>query len=494
MDQSEGGGVVQNRMTLAYDAVIYNSGAVDVDEPAGFAVLHYDNTPSPIADEETLIGGSEGIFGDLFSMNSFQSPLDYITSLRYGGNSINPYNNLGNQAPYGYNSPNYYGATQYPYSVSGLQNYGFGNSRATNGLVTAGIGIAGNLISNVLKNVFSPGSSRADRYNAEQTGVATPTNPSGSANSATDNGTGTTANGNSPETQARNAEKVANAEATLTKTQNDLAAAQNAEKDATAKFNDSTAKAAEQQKTIDAAQGKIDTAEQTKTEANAEIDRLNSKQAELDGKLANGEITLDQYNRQTQTTNQVKQTYQDQINESDKTIADSQKSINEATVLKSNYQNSADQAFADATDARQQVSQLDQKQISDAKALDEAEQQQTASQTTPPNDVYSNNNSSSGMGAGIAAERSLNESSQFGDNEVGSRGDRGSGDATGSVGDNQQQMQDAAYYDQGNLATQTNDAQVDAASSDQGGGSYSDNGDPGYQGDVVAGYDTPGFV
>jgi len=86
------------------------------------------------------------------------------------------------------------------------------------------------------------------------------------------------------------------------------------------------------------------------------------------------------------------------------------------------------------------------------------------------------------------------ESSQFNGGEMGSRGDRGSGEPLGSVGENQQMIDDAAAYDQGNLATSTNDTQADAAAYDQGSGSVSDYGEPAYQGDVVSGYDSTGFV
>jgi hypothetical protein len=549
MDQSDGAGIVENKMTLAYDAVIYNSGMVDVDDPAGFAVLHYDNTPSPIASDETLINGMEGIFGDLFSLNSFGSMFS-----NRGGNGINYYDNIGNRSPYGYGTPDFYGNGNgyYPYSTSGFQNYGFGNTNLKTGLVVAGIGIAGNLVGNVLKNVFSPSASKSDANNAAQTGVATPDNPSGAAKSANNNGGDKAAVETAKEQQAT-------AEAKLIKTQDELAAAQKTEKEATDKFNDSTAKAGEQQKTIDAAQGKIDEAEASKAEANSEIDRLNRKQADLDGKLANGEISLETYNRQTQITNQVKDTFQEQANNADKTISDSQKSINEATILKSNYQNSADEAFNAVTDARQQAAKLDQQQIADAKALDAAEQGVAAAQNAPSTDAYatggSDNGSSnaanvdttstsiydpeSGMSypnpnyspdssraGGFAAERSVGlgaeqgppmpsygrqsegamteynrrssesyiESSQFNGGSYGSREDRGTGDAVNSVGENQQMIDDAASYDQGNLATETNDTQYDAASYDQGSGSISDYGEPSYQGDVVSGYDSTGFI
>jgi hypothetical protein len=391
LDYAESAGIVENKMTLAYDAVIYNSGAVDVDDPTGFAVLHYDNTPSPIASEEVLQNGMDGIFGDLFSLNSFASPLSYLNNIRGGGIgkwTINP-DNYGNQMPYGYGTPDFYGSTAYsPYAVGGLQNYNFGGRPTLTGaLIGAGVGLAANFAGNILKGFNSKAgadeksAALAEKYN----GVASPGN--GSAGAARAEQVKTLAN------------NTATAEAKLVETQNKLAETQKAEKEATDKFNDSTAKVAEQQKTIDTAQGKIDDAEASKAEANSEIDRLNRKQADLDGKLANGEITLDQYNRQTQITNQVKETYQDQANKADSTISESQKEINQATVLKANYQNSADEAFNNVTEARQEATKLDQQQIQDAKALDAAEQTQAAG---PPPLV-----DNAGFAAGRDAERSV---------------------------------------------------------------------------------------
>jgi len=191
MNQSEGGGIVENRMTLAYEAVIYNSGSIDVDDPAGFALLHYDQTPSPIVNEEVLQHGMSGIFGDVFSLNSFASPLSYLANL---GKMASPYLNTGNQQSFGYGTPSFYGSTgMSPYSVGGLQNYGFGRTSgtgiSTNTLLTAaGIGIAGNVVGNVLKNVFSPSGQRVDMNNASKYGVSTPDNPSGQAAAATANG------------------------------------------------------------------------------------------------------------------------------------------------------------------------------------------------------------------------------------------------------------------------------------------------------------------
>jgi len=156
MSQSEGAGIVENKMTLAYDAVIYNSGIVDAnaEDPAGFAVLHYDNVPSPIVNEEILQTGIEGIFGDLFGLSSFSGPNTYLSST-----SINPYQNLGNQAAYGFGTPSYYGNQGGYGYAGGLPGYGFSSNSLSTGLTVAGIGLAANGIGAAVKGIgdfFSP--------------------------------------------------------------------------------------------------------------------------------------------------------------------------------------------------------------------------------------------------------------------------------------------------------------------------------------------------
>jgi hypothetical protein len=200
MSQSEGAGIVENKMTLAYDAVIYNSGVVDAnaEDPAGFAVLHYDNVPSPIVNEEILQSGIEGIFGDLFSLSSFSGPNTYLSST-----SINPYQNLGNQAAYGFGTPSYYGNQGYYPSAGGLSNYGFGSNNLSTALTVAGVGLAVNGIGaaiNGIGNFFSPNTqapvtqdNSTSSANAQQTsainqnfsGVTDP-NSNGASTSAAD--------------------------------------------------------------------------------------------------------------------------------------------------------------------------------------------------------------------------------------------------------------------------------------------------------------------
>ena len=168
LDYSEGNGVVENKMTLAYDAVIYNSGVVQTDDPAGFAVLHYDKSPSPIVGPEMLKNGMAGIFGDLFSLNAFGGGL--VGGL-IGGvlGGLSSYTNTGNRTPFGYGQQNFFNPqTPYtPYSTSGFQQYGFGAGNAqiglTGALAIAGVGIAANVVGNVISGVGSLFASSDDK-------------------------------------------------------------------------------------------------------------------------------------------------------------------------------------------------------------------------------------------------------------------------------------------------------------------------------------------
>ena len=163
VDQSSGNGILENKMTLAYDAVIYNTGRVQEDEPAGFAVLHYDRIPSPIAGAENIQNMMEGIFGDDFSLNSFGGGglagglvgglLGGLVKGLAGGAS--PYTNTGNRMPYGYGQPSFLNGGM-SNSMSGLQQYGFGGGAVPLAALTvAGVGLAVNTVGNVISGVGS---------------------------------------------------------------------------------------------------------------------------------------------------------------------------------------------------------------------------------------------------------------------------------------------------------------------------------------------------
>ena len=159
VDQSSGNGILENKMTIAYDAVIYNSGVVEADDPAGFAVLHYDHTPSPIVGEETLINGMAGIFGDDFSLNGFGGGLigGLVGGLVQGlVGGISPYTNTGNRSPYGYGQPSFLGGGGRIGSRSGFQQYGLGGGAVQlASLTVAGVGMAASAVGNVVGGIGS---------------------------------------------------------------------------------------------------------------------------------------------------------------------------------------------------------------------------------------------------------------------------------------------------------------------------------------------------
>ena len=75
VDSADGSGLMQNQMTVAYEAVWYVRGKVGVDNPKGFAdPSHYDTTPSPAS---LLGGGALGLGG---AIGTGISLYDFITN------------------------------------------------------------------------------------------------------------------------------------------------------------------------------------------------------------------------------------------------------------------------------------------------------------------------------------------------------------------------------------------------------------------------------
>jgi len=60
LDNSEGAGTTENSMSVAYEAVIYGTGAVSQGNPKGFGTEYYDKSPSPLS---LLGGGTKSLFG-----------------------------------------------------------------------------------------------------------------------------------------------------------------------------------------------------------------------------------------------------------------------------------------------------------------------------------------------------------------------------------------------------------------------------------------------
>jgi len=60
VDQTQGNKLSESKMSLNYEAVFYGVGQVKKDSPTGFAVFHYDNSPSPLS---LAGGGNNSLFG-----------------------------------------------------------------------------------------------------------------------------------------------------------------------------------------------------------------------------------------------------------------------------------------------------------------------------------------------------------------------------------------------------------------------------------------------
>lgn len=92
VDQSQTS-LLENKMTINYETVLYGTGQVRADNPAGFAKFHYDNSPSPLS---IFGGGNNSLFGpggiipgmsQIFG-SDLSSPLGIFQAARAGSNLI----------------------------------------------------------------------------------------------------------------------------------------------------------------------------------------------------------------------------------------------------------------------------------------------------------------------------------------------------------------------------------------------------------------------
>jgi hypothetical protein len=92
---------LESTMTLEYEAVKYSAGNVSINNPKGFATLHYDLVPSPLSvagggvasltGPGGVLDGLESIFGDLANGSTFESFGGFLgTAIK----SVNTYKNL----------------------------------------------------------------------------------------------------------------------------------------------------------------------------------------------------------------------------------------------------------------------------------------------------------------------------------------------------------------------------------------------------------------
>jgi hypothetical protein len=95
------GDTLESQMTLEYEAVKYSGGTVSVDNPKGFATLHYDTLPSPLSvagggvgnlfGDGGVLDGLESIFGDVAGGDTFSSVGGFLGTAIKG---INTYKNI----------------------------------------------------------------------------------------------------------------------------------------------------------------------------------------------------------------------------------------------------------------------------------------------------------------------------------------------------------------------------------------------------------------
>lgn len=86
VDSSAGNKMIESKMTVAYESVIYNTGKA---RSVGFSDNHYDKTPSPLTiggngsnslfGPGGVIGGAAEVFGDISDINEDTSALDLLS-------------------------------------------------------------------------------------------------------------------------------------------------------------------------------------------------------------------------------------------------------------------------------------------------------------------------------------------------------------------------------------------------------------------------------
>ena len=101
LDQSSGSKIAESKMTINYEAVFYGTGQVRKDSPTGFAVFHYDNSPSPLSlagggnnsvfGPGGVVAGALDIYGDVSNVlnpDSRVSPLGVLGTVIKGANLV----------------------------------------------------------------------------------------------------------------------------------------------------------------------------------------------------------------------------------------------------------------------------------------------------------------------------------------------------------------------------------------------------------------------
>jgi hypothetical protein len=147
----------EQSMTVAYEAVAYDTGYVSQGNPPGFGVDHYDTLPSPIKlaggtssqlfGQSGVLAGAEAVFGSVASMLADPSSVTINDILRTGTQAINTYNSAKNLTSAGaknelsrisYNAAVTGARTIVNQPISGLTNFSFptNNGGTTNTVAT----------------------------------------------------------------------------------------------------------------------------------------------------------------------------------------------------------------------------------------------------------------------------------------------------------------------------------------------------------------------
>lgn len=93
LNQEESSKVLANKMTVAYEAVMYNQGRITKNTKSGsFTAQYYDNTPSPLSvsgnGSSTLLGpggviaGADAVFGSIADGNYLAAAIQAATTIR----------------------------------------------------------------------------------------------------------------------------------------------------------------------------------------------------------------------------------------------------------------------------------------------------------------------------------------------------------------------------------------------------------------------------
>lgn len=80
-DNSQSDSILSHEVTIEYETVLYNSGRVKVDNPKGFAKLHYDTFPSPLTPAG---GGTKTVFGPGGILDTGKDVLEDLDKGNYG--------------------------------------------------------------------------------------------------------------------------------------------------------------------------------------------------------------------------------------------------------------------------------------------------------------------------------------------------------------------------------------------------------------------------